>query len=164
MNYAHAMFPGSFDVLTLGHLDIIERCSRLYEKVFVVVANNVSKQSLFSAEERCLMIEENLKGFDNVEVHIWDGLVVDFAKKHDIGVIVRGVRNMADFGYEFELAETYKILCPEIEVLFMPTDPKYFLIRSSSIKEMAHYGADISKMVPQDVSEAVKRKLNKPKS
>lgn len=159
MNYSSAMFPGSFDVLTLGHLDIIQRCAALYNKVYVVVANNVNKQSFFSAEERKRILCACLKDYSNVEVHIWDGLVVDFAKQHDIGVIVRGVRNMADFGYEFELAETYKYLAPEIEVLFMPTDPKYFLIRSSSIKEMARFGADISKMVPELVVEEVNKKL-----
>ena len=106
------------------------------------------------------MFQEILKGHKNIQVEIWSGLVVDFAEKFDVGVIVRGVRAMNDFGYELELAMTYKQMLPEVEVLFIPTDPKYFLIRSSSIKEMAVFGADISKMVPKTVLDAVNNKLN----
>lgn len=159
MNRRYAMFPGSFDVFTLGHLDIIKRCSSLYEKVYVVVANNIEKKTLFTAEERKAMIESCLDGLTNIEVHIWDGLVVEFARLHDIGVIVRGVRDASDFGYEFELAEIYKMICPDVEVLFMPTDMRYVLVRSSSIKEMARFGADISSMVPRPICEAIETKF-----
>lgn len=160
MNRKIAMLPGSFDPPTLGHLDIIERCAALYDKLYVVIADNIAKKTLFSAQERKAMLEEILGRYSNIEVAIWPGLVVDFAAKNDIGVIVRGVRAMNDFGYELELAMTYKQMLPEVEVLFIPTDPKYFLIRSSSIKEMAVFGADISKMVPKSVLEAVNAKVN----
>ncbi|MBQ2050590.1 MAG: pantetheine-phosphate adenylyltransferase [Spirochaetales bacterium] len=159
MNTTWAMLPGSFDPPTVGHMDIITRTARLYDRLFVVIADNIAKKTLFSAEERKKMLEDLLAGYDNIEVCIWGGLVVDFAKEHDCGVVVRGVRAMNDFGYEFELAMTYKQMCPDLEVLFIPTDPKYFLIRSSSIKEMAVFGADISKMVPELVLNRVKAKL-----
>lgn len=160
MKNNYCMFPGTFDPPTLGHIDIIERCAALYDKVFVVIADNINKKTLFSAAERKTFMEEILKDHKNVEVHIWPGLVVDFARKFSIGVMIRGVRSQVDFGYEFELAETNKQICPEIEVLFMPTNPSYFLIRSSTIKEMATFGADISAMVPQVVIDALKLKLS----
>ncbi|MBO4424248.1 MAG: pantetheine-phosphate adenylyltransferase [Spirochaetales bacterium] len=159
MNTKCAMLPGTFDPPTVGHMDIIERCALLYDKLYVVIADNINKSTLFTSRERKAMLEELLSRHKNIEVCIWSGLVVDFAKEHDTGVIVRGVRAMNDFGYEFELAMTYKQMCPDVEVLFIPTDPKYFLIRSSSIKEMAVFGADISKMVPKLVGEKVKEKL-----
>ena len=159
MNTKCAMLPGTFDPPTVGHMDIIERCALLYDKLYVVIADNINKSTLFTSRERKAMLEQLLSRHKNIEVCIWSGLVVDFAKEHDTGVIVRGVRAMNDFGYEFELAMTYKQMCPDVEVLFIPTDPKYFLIRSSSIKEMAVFGADISKMVPKLVGERVKEKL-----
>ena len=159
MNTKCAMLPGTFDPPTVGHMDIIERCALLYDKLYVVIADNINKSTLFTSRERKAMLEELLSRHKNIEVCIWSGLVVDFAKEHNAGVIVRGVRAMNDFGYEFELAMTYKQMCPDVEVLFIPTDPKYFLIRSSSIKEMAVFGADISKMVPKLVGEKVKEKL-----
>ncbi len=147
-----AMLPGSFDPPTNGHIDIIERSSHLFEKLYVVVADNVQKQCLFTADERMDMLKDILKEHDNIEVVSYRGLVVDFAREHGVGgVMVRGgVRALVDFGYEFELAMTNKQLNPDLEVLFMPTSPKYFQLRSSAIKEMAAYGgADISPpMVP----------------
>ncbi len=154
-----AMFPGTFDPPTLGHIDIIKRTSGLFEKLYVVVANNPSKNTLFSAEERKQLLVDILKDYKNIEVVIWNGLTVDFAKENNVQIMIRGVRTSSDFDYEFELAETNKILYPSIEVLFMPTNPKYFLIRSSSIKEMAAFGADVSNMVPKEVIKAMKMKL-----
>ncbi len=161
MSPDYAMFPGTFDPPTLGHIDIIQRCAALYKKVYVVIADNINKKTLFSASERKNFMEEVLKEYPNVEVYIWPGLVVDFARQKGIGVMIRGVRSQVDFGYEFELAETNKQICPQIEVLFMPTNPSYFLIRSSTIKEMAAFGADISAMVPQVVIDALEAKLGK---
>src|SRR5690554_8232258 len=105
------------------------------------------------------MLEEMLKPFDNVRVVIFSGLVVDYAKKEGINVLVRGVRALVDFGYEFELAMTNKQLYSDLEVLFMPTDPNYFVLRSSAIKEMAAFGADISTMVPKAVAEKLRSKI-----
>jgi pantetheine-phosphate adenylyltransferase len=147
-SYNVAMLPGSFDPPTNGHIDIIERSAILYNKLFVVVADNVQKNCIFSAEERKDMLEKILVGHKNIEVVSYRGLVVEFARENGIGVMIRGVRALVDFGYEFELAMTNKQLNESLEVLFMPTSPKYFQLRSSAIKEMAAYGADISPMVP----------------
>lgn len=156
-----AMFPGSFDPPTLGHLDIIQRSAKLYDKLYVVVASNMQKKTMFSDIERSNMLKELLKDFDNIEVVIYSGLVVNFAKENNVSVMIRGVRALVDFGYEFELAMTNKKLYPEIEILFMPTSPNYFLIRSSQIKELAYYDADIETMVPPLVAKLIKEKANK---
>jgi pantetheine-phosphate adenylyltransferase len=155
-----AMLPGSFDPPTLGHIDIIERSAKMYEKLYVVVSSNIQKNPLFSAQERKEMLQEILKDHDNIEVVIYDGLVVDFARKHEIKIMIRGVRALVDFGYEFELAMTNKQLYDELEVLFMPTSPNYFLLRSSAIKELAFYGADIETMVPPIVAKNIKERFD----
>ncbi len=159
MSLRTAMLPGTFDPPTNGHMDIIKRGAALYDKLYVVVADNINKKTLFSAEERKQMLEELLSEYPNIEVCIWDKLVVDFARLHGVDVILRGVRAMNDFGYEFELAVSYKQMYPDVEVLFIPTNPEFFLVRSSSIKEMAAFGADISKMVPPMVVERVNNKI-----
>ncbi|MBK5200745.1 MAG: pantetheine-phosphate adenylyltransferase [Spirochaetaceae bacterium] len=156
----NAMFPGSFDPPTLGHLDIIQRSAKLYDKLYVVVASNMQKKTMFSAKERADMLKELLESYDNIEVVIYSGLVVNFAKENGVEVMIRGVRALVDFGYEFELAMTNKKLYPELEVLFMPTSPNYFLLRSSQIKELAFYGANIETMVPPLVAKAIGKRLN----
>jgi len=161
MNNRIAMFPGTFDPPTKGHLNIVSRAAKLYDRLFVVVADNVNKKCLFSAEERVKMLKHLLNENSNIEVVAFQGLVVDFAKKTNIGVLVRGVRALADFNYEFELAMTNKELCPELEIIFLPTDSHYFLLRSSSIKEIASFGGDVSNMVPDLVLNEIKKKLAK---
>ena len=153
-----AMFPGTFDPPTSGHVDIIRRCSQLFEKVYVVIGINPTKNHLFSSEERKALLDDLVKPFTNVEVVIWNGLTVDFAQKNNIPVIIRGVRTVSDFDYEFELAQTNRLINNEIEVLFMPASPEFFMTRSTSIKQMAQFGADISSMVPKQVSQAIKHK------
>lgn len=155
-----AMLPGSFDPPTLGHIDIIERSAKMYEKLYVVVAENVQKNPLFNAEERKAMLQEILKDDKNIEVVVHNGLIIDFAKKNNIKIMIRGVRALVDFGYEFELAMTNKQLFEELEVLFMPTSPNYFLLRSSAIKELAFYGANIETMVPPIVAKKIKERFN----
>lgn len=159
MNNRIAMLPGSFDPPTLGHVNIIRRSAALYDKLYVVVANNIAKKYLFSAEERVEILKDIFEDCPSIEIVSYEGLVVDFARENNIGVMVRGVRALVDFGYEFELAMTNKQLLPSLEVLFMPTDPNYFLLRSSQIREMAAFGADVSTMVPSVVVEALKRKI-----
>lgn len=154
-----AMLPGTFDPPTLGHINLIERTSTLFSTLDVVVADNINKTCLFSAEERLEMLKELTSRYKNVNVKIHKGLIVDYARKNNITVMVRGVRALVDFGYEFELAMTNKQLYPNLEVLFLPTDPKYFVLRSSAIKEMASYGADISTMVPKIVSESLTQRI-----
>ena len=154
-----AVFPGTFDPPTHGHMNLIDRAAKIFDTVLVVIAVNQNKECLFSAEERRSMMEELLAGYDNVQVKLWDRLIVEFAQKNDARVILRGVRALADFGYEFELAMTNKGLNPDIDILFMPTDPKYFVLRSSAIKEVAMYGGDVTSMVPPNVAEALRERL-----
>ena len=155
-----AVLPGSFDPPTNGHLNMIHRASNIFDRLHVVIAVNPTKECLFTGEERVNIMKELVDDCDNVEVHVWDKLIVDFVKEVGAKVIVRGVRALADFGYEFELAMTNKSLSPEIETIFMPTDPKYFYLRSSAIKEIAMLGGDISTMIPKSVADALKTRLD----
>ncbi|MBN2875214.1 MAG: pantetheine-phosphate adenylyltransferase [Spirochaetales bacterium] len=152
-----AVFPGSFDPPTFGHLNIIERARSIFERVLVVVAVNRDKQYLFDAEERVAFMKELVAPWSNVEVHTCDTLVVEFARAHACRVLLRGVRSVQDFSYEFELSILNKGVGPEIETFFMPTDQKFFVLRSSAIKELASFGGDISGMVPPVVARALER-------
>ncbi|MBO4387864.1 MAG: pantetheine-phosphate adenylyltransferase [Spirochaetales bacterium] len=153
-----AMLPGTFDPPTNGHINIIRRAAGLYGKLYVVVADNIYKKCLFSVDERLGMLREILSDIGNIEVVSWQGLVVDFAREHSVSVMLRGVRALADFSYEFELAMTNRQIYPELETLFIPTDPNYFILRSSAIKELAMFGADITKMVPPLVAQRLSQK------
>ena len=155
-----AMLPGSFDPPTNGHLNLIHRASRVCDKIYLVIAVNPQKEYLFTGEERLTLMRDLVSDCRNVEVHIWDRLIVDFARETGARVIIRGVRALGDFSYEFELAMTYKSLSPEIETMFMPTDPKYFVLRSSAIKEIAMLGGDITTMVPGVVADMLNSRLN----
>jgi len=154
-----AVFPGSFDPPTLGHLNIIERASSIFDELIVVVAENRQKTRFFSAEERLSMMEKMVKPQKNVKCLIWDSLIVDFLKRENIRLLVRGVRGMDDFSHEFELSMMNKAINPGIETLFMTTDPKYIILRSSLIKELASFRGDVSQMVPPLVAEALKEKF-----
>jgi pantetheine-phosphate adenylyltransferase len=154
-----ALFPGTFDPPTNGHLNLIARAAKIFEKLHVVIAVNQSKKTLFSPEERLSMMKTLLEPYENVEVNLWDRLIVNFAVEYDTKVMLRGVRALADFGYEFELAMTNKELKPDLEIMFMPTDPKYFVLRSSAIKEIAMYDGDLSTMVPPQIAKALKKRL-----
>ena len=156
-----AVFPGSFDPPTLGHLNIIERSSKLFDAIDVVIAVNPDKKYLFDDKERFDMLSELTKGFLNVSVHICNTLIVDYCKKVKANVLLRGIRNTNDFSYEFDLSLVNRSLNQEIETLFVPTEQRYFLIRSSSIKELARYGGDISGMVPAIVEKAIKAKYHR---
>ena len=155
-----AVFPGSFDPPTYGHLNIIERARTIFGRLHVVVAINKGKHCLFSSEERVQMLEALTSQWDNVRVSTWDTLIVDYAKGHEASVLVRGVRNIGDFSYEFDLALLNRGLDSKVETVFIPTDPKYFVLSSSSIKELAHFGGDISTMVPPLVAEALAKKFS----
>lgn len=153
-----AVFPGTFDPPTNGHLNLIERGSRLFDKLDVVVASNPSKSHLFTPEERLDMLRELTKNLKNVTVHLWDRLIVEYAEKNKANILLRGIRNTNDFAYEFDLSLMNHNLDPKIETLFLPTDPKYVIVRSSSIKELAQFGGDISGMVPKIVEDAIHAK------
>jgi len=155
-----AAFPGSFDPPTLGHLDIIQRAAGLFDELLVVVAENRQKKYLFSASERIEMIRQLAKDFDNVSVTSCDSLIVNFLRKQDIRLLIRGIRGMEDFSYEFELSMMNKAIDSTIETIFMTTDPEYLILRSSSIKELASFGGDVSGMVPPPVADALRKKMN----
>ena len=157
-----AVFPGSFDPPTLGHLNIIERASAIFDELAVVVAENRQKKYLFNVQERLDMMNEMVKSRDNVRCFIWDSLIVDFMKRENILLLIRGVRGMEDFTYEFELSMMNKALYPHIETLFMTTESKYIVLRSSTIKEIASFHGDVSLMVPPLVAEALKKKFPPP--
>ena len=156
---AIALFPGSFDPPTYGHLNIIERARTIFDKIDVVIAVNKSKKYLFSENERLSMIKELVSGWDNVTVHTSNKLIVDYAHENNASVLLRGVRNFSDFSYEFDLSLLNKGLASDIETVFLPTDPEFFVLRSSSIKELAAFNGDISKMVPPLVEKALKEKF-----
>jgi pantetheine-phosphate adenylyltransferase len=153
-----AAFPGSFDPPTLGHLDIIHRASSIFDELLVIVAENRQKKYLFTSGERIEMIRRLSGEFSNVSVTLCDSLIVDFLQKQRIKLLVRGVRGMEDFSHEFELSMMNKALDSNIETIFMTTDPEYFILRSSSIKEIASFGGNVSGMVPQLVADALKEK------
>ena len=156
-----AVFPGSFDPLTLGHLNIIERAASIFDELAVVVAENRQKNYFFTADERLEMLKELVKPYKNVKCLIWDSLIVHFMKQEDIRLLIRGVRGLNDFSYEFELSMLNQALYPDIETIFMPTDPRYIVLRSSSVKELASFGGDLSLMVPPPVEKALKKKFHK---
>ena len=153
------MFPGSFDPPTMGHLDIIKRSLSIFDKIHVVIANNIEKKYLFSIEKRIEMLKEIYKDDDRVVITSSEDLIINYAKENDIKVVIRGIRDVNDFAFEFELALLNKKLSPKIDVLFLPTDVNNFLIRSSKIKEMIKFNADISSMVPEIVIREVKKLL-----
>lgn len=156
-----AVFAGSFDPPTFGHLDIICRASRIFSQLHVVIAINPKKTFLFSEKERLEMMQHIVKDLHNVKVVTWSTLIVDYAESVGADALVRGIRNVADFSYEFDLALLNKGLNKNLETVFLVTDPKYFVLRSSSIKELAMYGGDVSTMVPKNVEDALKEKFKK---
>lgn len=154
-----AVFPGSFDPPTFGHLNIIERARTIFSEIHVVVAVNSEKKYLLTEIERVELMKEMVKKWDNVFVHSWNKLIVQYAKQVDARVLIRGVRNLADFSYEFDLAMMNHGLSPDIETVFLSTDPQYFVLRSSAIKELASFGGDVSSMVPETVACVLKSKF-----
>ncbi|MGN0737757.1 pantetheine-phosphate adenylyltransferase [Treponema porcinum] len=153
-----AVFPGSFDPMTNGHINIIQRAAKLFDEIDVVIAVNDDKKYLFSTEERLSLVQELIMPFRNVAVHTWDGLIVEYAKQTGAKVLIRGIRNMNDFSYEFDLSLMNHNLNPEVETLYIPTDQKFLLLKSSAIKELAKLGGDVSGMVPENVKKALERK------
>jgi pantetheine-phosphate adenylyltransferase len=151
------VYPGSFDPLTLGHLDIIKRASRLFSEVHVAVLNNTSKKYMFSLDDRLDIISKETKQFGNVYAHIFNGLLVDFLKKMEINVVVRGIRNVADMEIEMQMANTNKILKPDLETVLLVSNPKLNHISSSIIKELITLHADVGSFVPKTVTQIINR-------
>jgi pantetheine-phosphate adenylyltransferase len=154
-----AIYPGTFDPVTYGHLDVIKRASALYDKVFVAVAESGDKSPLFSLEERVAMIRESITEYKNVEVESFASLAVDYAVDKAAKVVVRGLRMISDFEYEFQMALTNRKLNSGIETVFMMPNESYSYLSSKLIKEIAYLGADVSKFVPQNVEKKLKEKF-----
>ena len=143
-----AIYPGSFDPLTLGHLDMIERSAKIVDELVIGVLNNSAKNSLFSLDERVSMIKEMTESMPNVTVASFDGLLVDYMKEINATIIVRGLRAVTDFEYELQIAQTNHVENPEVETIFITTSLQYSYLSSTIVKEFASYGGDISKFVP----------------
>ena len=156
-----AMYPGSFDPVTFGHLDIIRRAASMWDHLYVAVLNNTSKTPLFSAEERVEMIREQLADLDNVTVCSFSGLTIDFAKQLGAHVIVRGLRAVTDFEYELQMAQTNRKMAPDIDTVFLCTSLEYAYLSSSITKEVASFEGDISAFVPEQVAAKIKEKIEK---
>jgi pantetheine-phosphate adenylyltransferase len=150
-----AIYPGSFDPVTLGHLDVIKRSARLVDHLIVGVLNNGTKTPLFSVDERVNMLKEVTSDIGNVEILSFSGLLVDFAAQHQVQSIIRGLRAVTDFEYELAMSQTNRVANPEIDTIFLTTSLKYAYLSSSVVKEMAMYGGDISKFVPDQVVDKV---------
>ena len=154
-----ATYPGSFDPVTNGHIDIIERASKISDELIVGVLYNKAKTPLFSVEERVKMLCEVTKDMKNVKVVPFEGLLIDFASQMDAKVIIRGLRAVTDFEYELQMSQTNHKLNPEIETLFMTTSLEYSFLSSSTVRELASFGGDISQFVPKYVEEQVIEKM-----
>ena len=153
-----AVCPGSFDPITFGHLDIIERASGQFDEVIVAVLENRTKASLFTVEERMKMIRQTTSKFSNVKVDSWHGLLVDFCKENSIQAIVKGLRAVTDFDYELQMAQV-NLQGSGVETMFMATAPTHSFLSSSIVKELAHFGGDVSSMVPGVVNDALKARV-----
>lgn len=153
-----AIYPGSFDPVTYGHLDIIERASKIFDELTVSVLYNSAKHSLFSIDERVKMLEEATKDLGNVKVASFDGLTIDFAQKNGANVIIRGLRAITDFEYELQLSQTNRKLLGTVDTVFLTTSLDYAYLSSSIVKEVASYGGDISKFVPSFVADRIYEK------
>ncbi|MCI8274535.1 MAG: pantetheine-phosphate adenylyltransferase [Lachnospiraceae bacterium] len=154
-----AVYPGSFDPVTLGHLDIIERSARLVDELVVGVLNNSSKNPLFSVEERVNMLKEVTAHLSNVRVESFGGLLVDFAAHCRADVVIRGLRAITDFEYELQISQTNRIMRPRLDTIFLTTDLEYAYLSSSIVREVAQYGGDISAFVPEVIAERVLKKF-----
>ena len=155
-----AIYPGSFDPVTNGHVDIILRSSKIVDKLIVGVLINSAKKSLFSVEERVSMLKELTKDLPNVEVTSFDGLLVDYMREIDASIIVRGLRAVTDFEYELQIAQTNHIENTDIETIFLTTNLQYSYLSSTIVKEFASYGGDISKFVPEQFVDRIYEKYN----
>jgi pantetheine-phosphate adenylyltransferase len=156
-----AIYPGSFDPVTFGHMDIIERSSKIVDELVIGVLNNSAKNSLFSLDERVSMIKEMTKDLPNVTVGSFDGLLVDYMREIGATIIVRGLRAVTDFEYELQIAQTNHVQNPDVETIFLTTNLKYSYLSSTIVKEFASYGGDITKFVPAQFVDRIYKKYDK---
>ena len=162
-NGGTAVCPGSYDPVTMGHLDIIRRVASVFDQVIVAVVNQpVRKQrTLFTADERCKMIEAEIADLPNVQVKPFDTLIVDFAREHGAKAIVKGLRAISDYEYEFEMNQLNRTMAPDIESVFMMSSPQFSFLRSSGVKELAMFGGDLSGLVPDAVAVQLQERLKR---
>ena len=157
-----AVYPGSFDPLTFGHLDIVERSLRLFDRVVIAILTNPAKEPVFSVEERCEMIDKAVrKRFPNVEVDVFHGLLVDYAREKNAQVIVRGIRAVTDYEYEFQMALMNRRLAPEIETVFMMPAEQYSYLSSRLVREIAGLGGSVEGLVPPQVAKRLRKRFRK---
>ena len=159
-----AIYPGSFDPVTYGHLDIIERAASISDELIVGVLQNKAKTPLFSVEERVIMLSKVTKNLKNVKIIPFEGLLIDFAKQMDAKVIVRGLRAITDFEYELQMSQTNRKLNSEVETIFLTTSLDYSYLSSTTVKEVASFGGDISQFVPEFVAEKITDKIKEKRS
>ena len=153
-----AIYPGSFDPITKGHLDVLERAASMFDKVIIAVLDNTKKKCLLSIDERVELIKKSVSHLENVFVDSFNGLTIEYARKQNAEVLIRGLRAVSDFEYEMQLSQMNSALAPEINTIFLITKPKYNFISSSTVKEIAMMGGDISKFVPTEVKNYLEKK------
>ncbi|HEY3251764.1 MAG TPA: pantetheine-phosphate adenylyltransferase [Ignavibacteria bacterium] len=161
MNKKTAIYPGTFDPLTFGHIDVLERAAKIFDKVIISVAESSSKKALFSIDERIELIKKAAVKLKNVEADFFNGLLVKYAEKKNAGVIIRGLRAISDFEYEFQMALTNRKISSKVETVFLMPNEKYSYISSTLVKEIAAYKGDISNFVPPSVAAKLKEKFGK---
>ena len=157
---ARAFYPGSFDPVTKGHLDIIRRASRMFEHLTVAVLRNSAKAPLFTVEERIRMLEECCRGMENVEIDSFSGLTVDYAREKGTDVIIRGLRAVSDYEYEMQIAQINRTLLPTVDTVFLATSLEYSYLSSTTVKEVAQYGGDLSHFVPKEIADIMLEKFS----
>ena len=155
-----ATYPGSFDPITNGHVDIINRSLRMFDELIVLIAYNQNKKALFTVEERKDLIKKSINGKDNVIIDSFDGLLVDYVKKVNAPFVIRGLRAMSDFEYEFQMASMNRNLNPHMDTLFMMTSKDYFFVSSRTIKEIAAFNGSVAEFVPEVVAQRLKEKFS----
>jgi len=155
-----AIYPGTFDPITNGHIDIVKRALKIFDHLTIVVAQHYAKEFLFSAEERKELCEIATKDISNVEVQVWQGLLAEYVKKHKADAIVRGMRALSDFEYEFQLGMMNRRLSMDVEIVYLFPDEKYIFLSSSALKEIALLGGDVSEFVPKEVGQRLKNRLS----
>ncbi len=154
-----AVYPASFDPITNGHLDLIHRASRLFDELIVGLAVNLDKQGLFNPEERLEMIRDAAGDLPGVRVEVIEGLLVDYVREHNARVVIRGMRALADFEYEFEMAMMNAHMYPDVETVFLMTSAKWFYVSASRMRELVRFGADVSDFVPKLVAQRLKERI-----
>lgn len=154
------IYPGTFDPITYGHLDIVHRASKVVDELIIGVLNNYTKDTLFTRQERVDMIKSLVKDIPGITVKSYDGLLIDFAKEEKADFIIRGIRAVTDFEYELQMSQTNRIIGPDIDTLFFTTSLEYAYLSSSTVREVALFGGDVSKFVPESIEKKVKEKMS----